>query len=195
MPAHPFIPYGWRIALILTILVAGSWWWLNRLDSRESNQPEAKIHEPEYIMSGFTTLAMGPDGLPKQRLHAEHMAYYRGEDTTELVRPKLEIYRHGRPPLNVAAEKGWVTSGNEVILLSGRVDMWEEKPSGERAFEVVTSDVRVLVDREYAETDQPATITGRGAIINAIGARAYFQDSRIELLSQVHARIQPQSAE
>ena len=102
----------------------------------------------------------------------------------------MELYRTSRLPLYVSADKGWVTADSEVILLKGNVQLWENDEAGERILQVNTSKANVLLELDYAETDQPATIKARRTTINGIGMRAYFEDSRLEVLKDVHTYIE-----
>lgn len=141
-------------------------------------------------MEDFTTVTMKQDGTPKSSLYAVHMAHYPDNDTSELLQPKMELFRNTRLPLYVSADKGWVTSDNEVILLKGNVQLWEDDASGNRILQVNTSSARVLVEQNYAETDQAATIKTKRTTIDGIGLRAYFDDSRLEILKDVHTFIE-----
>jgi lipopolysaccharide export system protein LptC len=169
---------------------AATTWMLRQLGEEPLPAGEA-YHDPDYYMEDFTTLTMEGDGSPKSRLHAVYMAHYPVDDTTELLKPTMEIYRTERPPLNVSAEKGWVTSDNEVILLRGGVRMWEDDAAGVRTLQVDTSEARVLMNDEYAETDQPATIISRRSTVTGTGMRAYFKDSRLVVLDHERTTIAP----
>ena len=102
----------------------------------------------------------------------------------------MELYRTNRRPLHISADKGWATADNEVILLKGHVLLWEDDENGERVLQVTTSKAEVLIDQEYAVTDQPATIKTKRTTITGIGLRAYFDDSRLEVLKDVHTYIE-----
>ncbi len=170
---------------IITALV------LNWLSDDESLRFTRKEHKPDYYMENFHTLTMDQNGLAKNKLRAEYMAHYPDDDTTELIRPILELYRVEKPPVIISAEKGWVTSNNEVILLTGAVNLRQEGVNGELELQVNTSDVRILMDQDYAETDKYSVITGKRTVINSVGMRAYFKQNRIELLNDVNGKIEP----
>jgi len=147
-------------------------------------------HDPDYYMEDFSTLSMEEDGRPKSRLRAVYMAHYPDNDTTELLQPGMEIYRVGRLPLYISAERGWVTNDNNVVVLRGAVRMWEDDATGKRTLQVDTSAARVLLDSEYAETDQPAVIVSKQSTISGTGMRAYFKESRLEVLKHEHTIIE-----
>lgn len=181
----------WTIALFLGVLAIGSAWLLNRLTEEKSITSTFLRHDPDYYMENFSTLTMNLDGTPKNKLFAEYMAHYPDDDTTELIKPRLEVYRKGKTPVVAISDKGWVTSDNEVILLTGTVKLWQDNINGERELELVTSDVKILTKQEYAETDKAATMKGKRTIATAVGVRAYFKENRIELLNNVYGKILP----
>jgi lipopolysaccharide export system protein LptC len=170
--------------LILLILAAlGSAWILNRIAGEESDTVTAgEFQEPDYYMEDFTTLAMRKDGTPKHRLQALYMAHYPDNDTTELLEPQMKVFRVEKSPLYIRADKGWVTSDNEIVLLRGDVTLWEEDEAGDHVLQVDTSEVRILLDDEYAETDKYATINRENTTVTGTGVRADLKNSRLEII-------------
>jgi lipopolysaccharide export system protein LptC len=134
---------------------------------------------------------MNQDGTPKNKLFADYMAHYQDDDTTELLEPKLEIYRENKPPLFVTADKGWVTADNEVILLTGDVYLRQDDNNGALELEIITTDARILLEQDYVETDKPITINDERTTVKSVGMRAYLQQERIELLNNVRTKIKP----
>lgn len=178
---------------LLTVLFAvavASVWLLRHLSEEQAGAGEPLFHDPDYYMEDFSTLSMNQDGTPKNRLYAVYMAHYPDDDTTELLKPKMEIYRLERPPLYIAADRGWVTQNNDVILLRGGVRLWEDDELGTRTLQVDTTEVRVLLDDEYAETDQPATIISKRSTIRGSGMRAWLDESRLEVLKHERTTIE-----
>ena len=131
---------------------------------------------------------MGEVGEVRNVLYADLVLHYPDDDSTELTRPRLEIYNGRDDPWYVIAESGWISSGNEVVLLHGEVEIWRTNDAGERTFEILTSELRVLPNEKYAETDDPATITSPTTVTTTIGMRANFAHDRLELLERVRSR-------
>ena len=181
----------WKIVIVLSLLAIGSAWLLNRLSETESTEISILRHDPDTYMHELTTLTMNQDGSPKNKLYADYMAHYPDDNTTELINPKLEIFRPEKPPTTITAEKGWVTEDNEVILLSGETRLIQLSAEGNRELEIITSDVRVLIDQEYAETDKPTTIFGKKITIKSTGMSAYIGENRLELKNNVYTKILP----
>jgi lipopolysaccharide export system protein LptC len=178
------------IVIFLMVTALGSAWLLKVVSQQRSTTETERFHEPDYYMEDFTTLTMRRDGTPKSSLYAVYMAHFPDNDTSELLQPEIELYRTSRLPLYVSADKGWVTADSEVILLKGNVQLWENDEAGERILQINTSKANVLLELDYAETDQPATIKARRTTITGIGMRAYFEDSRLEVLKDVHTYIE-----
>jgi len=172
-------------------LAAGLTTWLLRyLGSERQGADISAFHDPDYYMEDFSTLTMEEDGRPKSRLRAVYMAHYPDNDTTELLQPTMEIYRIGRLPLFISAERGWVTNANNVVVLRGAVRMWEDDATGKRVLQVDTSAARVLLDSEYAETDQPTVILSKQSTISGTGMRAYIKESRLEVVKHERTIIE-----
>jgi len=178
------------IVIFLMITALGSAWLLDVVSQKRPSSDKESYHEADYYMDDFTTLTMREDGTPKSSLYAVHMEHFPDNDTSELLQPKMELYRTTRLPLYVSAEKGWVTADSEVILLKGNVQLWENDDIGERVLQVDTSEAHVLLEQDYAETDKPTTIKTKRTTVTGIGMRAYFDDSRLEVLKDVHTYIE-----
>ncbi len=178
------------IVVFLVLTALGSTWLLNIISQQRPRSDSGSYHEPDYYMEDFTTLTMDQEGIPKSSLYAVYLEHFPDNDTSELLQPKMELYRKTRLPLYISADKGWVTSNNEVVLLKGNVQLWEDDETGQRILQVNTSKANVLLEQDYAETDQPATIKTKRTTINGIGLRVYFDDSRLEVLKDVHTYIE-----
>ncbi len=173
-----------RIIIIVSMLIAslGSYWMLRQVLDTPQQGERPEFYEPDYYLEDFSTLAMDDEGRPKSRLYAVYMAHYPHNDTAELLKPRMELFRDDKTPLFVRAEKGWATNNNEVILLHGKVRMWEDDELGVRTLQVDTSAARVLVEEDYAETDHYTTIKSRRTTITGTGMRAYLSDKRLEVI-------------
>ncbi len=181
----------WKSVIILLLMASASAWLLNKLTTDKSTVTSEFRHDPDYYMENFTTWTMAEDGNPKNILKADYMAHYPDSDTTELTNPRLKVFRKDKFPINIIADKGWVTDGNEVILLSGNVRLWDEDAEGNVRMEIISSDVKILPDQEYAETEKPAKLTRGNITVNTTGMRVWMKESRLELLNNVHTIIPP----
>lgn len=187
---------AWLTTLAVVLLSLGSFWMLQRLELEERNAAARRQHEPDYYIDDMVRRTLGGEGQLANVLYAKRLEHFPDDDSTELASPHLEIYNGTLEPWHVVAERGWVSSGNEVVLLHGPVEIWRLDKAGKRVYQVLTSELRVLPKEQYAESDQPTTIIAPATVSHSIGMRANFAHERLELLNQVRARhevVKPQS--
>tara|TARA_B100001250_G_scaffold182322_1_gene156880 strand:+ start:764 stop:1336 length:573 start_codon:yes stop_codon:yes gene_type:complete len=180
----------WKLAFTLIIVAGLSYWLLDMLIIDDKEALAKLAHHPDYYMENFNTLKMNKEGTPKNHLSASYMAHYPDDNTTELDYPELKIFRENKLPINVRADKGWVTSSNEVILLTGNVHLYQLNDSGEMSLELMTKDARILIDKKYAETNKPATLISKNSTTNSTGMRIYLEEQRMEFLNNVQTTIE-----
>ena len=140
-------------------------------------------------MEGFTTMTMSKDGKPKNKLSADYLAHYPHNGSSEMVMPRMEIFRTDKPPVYINAEKGRLEGDDDTILLYGTVKMWEYDDSGHPTLEVSTSQVKMSLNDEYAESDRHTTIVTNNAVITGMGIRAYLPQSRLEVIKHEKTTI------
>ncbi|MCZ6893268.1 MAG: LPS export ABC transporter periplasmic protein LptC [Gammaproteobacteria bacterium] len=186
---------AWLTATATLLLGIFSFWLWQNLDQEEVAARLPDPHEPDYYIENMIRTTTGIEGELKNILRAELVEHFPDDDSTELASPHLEIYNGQVEPWHVIAERGWVSSGNDVVLLHGAVEIWRLDKAGQRVYQVITSELRVLPKEQYAESDNPTTIIGPSTVTHAIGMRANFAHDRLELLKQVRTRheVKPQS--
>jgi lipopolysaccharide export system protein LptC len=182
MAARQFLLIG-----MLFALAVGSAWLIHVLDPGRLAPVAAPAHVPDFYLDKFTTVHMDGEGNPKRRLEGARLAHYPDTDSNEIRAPYMVLYHPTREPWHVRAERGWVSGAGDVILLLGEVHVWRDSSSHTREVDIRTRDLRVLPQSEYGETDKPVVIRTRNAELRAVGMRAWLDDNRIELLSQVQS--------
>lgn len=182
----------WLAVLILAALATGSAWYLQRLEETNAPSDRGPQHQPDFYMEAFTALTTDGNGVARRKLTAERLEHFPDTDTNELTRPHLEFYKEGQEPWHVVSERGWVSAERDVVLLQGRVHVWQPGPAGQPVIDIVTRDVRVLPGTEYAETEEPALIRTPESETHGVGLRAYLGQNRFELLSQVRSILNGQ---
>ena len=176
--------------LLLLLLIAGiSFWILHNLTRPATTRLSLDRSIPDYYMEDFTTIVMDAGGSPAHRLKALYIAHFPDSDMTQLLLPSLELQSPGNYPVRIAAEKGWVTANNEMILLQGNVEMTEFDDAGNIRLHISTDKASILPENAYAETDQYAEIEARRSHVSGTGMRVHFHQGRLEVLQDVHTQI------
>lgn len=173
------------------MLALGSAWLVARLDTGVTQDPGTPAGDvPDLYMVNFTTTTMNQQGRPDRRLSAERMAHFPATGIQEFVRPHLSLYQESGEPWQVSSERGVLSADGDELMLLGEVDIWRNNPDGTLGIRIETSDVRVLPDTEYAETDDSALITTASGRTSGVGMRAFLKQERVELLSEVHTIVE-----
>ncbi len=166
--------------------------WLSRqAEDEQARSEQVRRHIPDYFLNDFTATTMGPTGQPEYRLSAERMEHYPDTDTSELTKPQMVFYRTGERNWHARANRGRVGPGGEVVYLSGNVEIHQPGVVGEPPRRLVTDHIEMYPQRDYAETDAPVTVTGPRTRIDGVGLRAYLEQERLVLLSEVSGTHEP----
>lgn len=181
------------IIVLLGVAAAAGWWLRERIHNLEPDrQARTTPTAPDYYMEHFTVRAMNTQGRLRYTLSADDMKHYAEDDHADLSRPHAVFERPDGPPYVLDAERGRITSGGERVDLLGRVDIDRSGTDTLRPLHVITRDARVFPDRDYAESDQFTVIRSGTSQMQGTGVRAWFDERRLQLLSQVEGTYEPQ---
>lgn len=178
------------VALLTLLLSAASFWLWQVLTRGEPPLPDARRHAPDYYLIDMVRHTMDRNGDLQNVLMADEVYHYPDDNSTELARPRMEIYNEEESPWQVVAERGSLKANTDLVVLHGRVEIWRLNDAGEREFEILTSELRVFPNVQYAETDNAATIKSFNSVTKTKGFRANFGHHRIELRERVRSRIE-----
>ncbi|HEC18939.1 MAG TPA: LPS export ABC transporter periplasmic protein LptC [Gammaproteobacteria bacterium] len=147
---------------------------------------------PDTFMENFTSRVMDARGRPHYQLQAAHMAHYADEDRSEFTRPVFTAFRDNGQRWVVEAERGRAQNGDETVFLDGAVIIQHLLAAKSHpGLEIRTRDVRVSPAKDYAETDQPASILRPKARLETVGMEMDFRRGQLQLLSQVRGVYAP----
>lgn len=181
--------FNLRVVLLLVLLgvtSAAGWWLRDRIHAPGPDEADQQAKAaPDYYMEHFTVHAMNPTGTPRYSLTAESMQHYASNDQSELTRPHAVFHRPDGPPYVLDSERGRVHGEGEQVDLLGQVDIDREAGTANRPLHVTTRDARVFPDRDYAESDEFTVIRSADSHLQGVGMRAWFDERRLQLLSQV----------
>lgn len=182
----------WAVPAVLLALAGASTWMLQSLHNRTTQVTLRPLDAPDAYMDTFVTVEMNDAGRPKRRLEADRMVYL-ADRTVMLTNPHYVLYRTEREPWHVRSGRGQVSPDGNVLVLTGGVDIWRNDGSGARNLDIRTEDLTVLTESEYGETAGPATISMPASTSTGVGMRAWLDETRIELLSEVRTHVDGRS--
>ncbi|EIC22216.1 LPS export ABC transporter periplasmic protein LptC [Thiorhodovibrio frisius] len=146
---------------------------------------------PDYVVDGVRALELDIHGQPARRLRAEQLRHYPDDDSNELDQPRLRLYDDQAPPWHIRSERGWISAGNERIVLSGEVRARRAAASDQEAIAFATSWIEVFPDDERAETDRFIELDRGADRMTAIdGMRFWYSEPmRGEFVGRVRSRL------
>ncbi len=171
-------------AVLLLILLAGSQWLVETSNPANDDVPR-ETHNADYFLEHFTNTTMDVKGRPYRRLSADRLLHFPDDDSTELSNPYLTLFVENLPLWEIRSESGWVSGDGTLLLLNGPATLDRAaSPAGEQ-LNIVTSNLRLQPENNYAETDEPITVKSPDSIVKSTGMQAWFsQPSRIKFLTK-----------
>ncbi|MGK9067257.1 LPS export ABC transporter periplasmic protein LptC [Stutzerimonas chloritidismutans] len=146
--------------------------------------PESPI---DFYVINSRTVQYQPDGKRNYELVAEKVEHVKASDVSLLTRPDLKSYRGTDLPWHVTSERGEVGPQGEEVELIDNVRIERTDAKG-RPTIVTSSRMTVLPEKDYAETRQPVRIVAANGVTTATGMKAYMNEGRMLLLSNVRGQ-------
>jgi lipopolysaccharide export system protein LptC len=181
----------WVVAALLAIagIALNIVFWITR--QRANEQTFEGPPRSDYTLGNFTLNALDAEGKLSFQTIGPFLAR-RGDDGSIFVTtPDYVIYDGGGHQWKGKSDSAWVNKEGTIMKLQGHVEMHRQPDKGVQPVDVVTSDMTTWPKDKKMETAAPATIVQPGSILRGIGMRGDLNTKELELLSDVHATIEP----
>lgn len=181
------------LALVLLIAAAATQlliWWL-----KPPPKPNQMVGPPRssYTLNDFTLDALDQNGKPSFHLTAPYLARRQGDDSLYVNAPKFTIIGSDGADWHGTSQYAWVSADNSLLKLVGKVDMVRPATARTSPAEVHTADATIWTKDKRMASAAPSVIQQPGRILRGIGMKADMTTHSLELLSDVHATLTPQS--
>ncbi|MBD9427542.1 LPS export ABC transporter periplasmic protein LptC [Pseudomonas sp. PDM15] len=176
------------IGLLAVALIGALGYWNVRpetfMDRRAAAEADNAI---DFYVVGASTQQFQEDGKLQYEMTAAKLEHIKATDVTLLEKPDLQLYRGTQFPWHVRSDKGEVApEGKQVELIDNvRIARTDAK---NRPTVITSSRVTVFPDEEYAQTQQAVRIEAANGVTTAQGMKAYMNDGKINLLSNVRGQ-------
>jgi lipopolysaccharide export system protein LptC len=181
--------------LALMVALALLTFYLERTVRVEEGQTTLRRHDPDYLLTNFTTTTFNAEGVAETMLSAARMVHYPDDDSTELTTPRIVQSRPAEPRFSVNADRGVLSSGGDEIFLYDNVIMVREADGVRPAARITTSFLHVVRDRSLVRTDREVQIVEGGRSLSGRGMEYNNALSEFNLRNQVQARFLPRKAQ
>ncbi|MCB1767312.1 MAG: LPS export ABC transporter periplasmic protein LptC [Candidatus Competibacteraceae bacterium] len=194
MTVPPSITARGIFSLTVLALLAGlSYGLLQWVESGLREPERAKSQEPVMIINHFQAVRLNTAGVREYVVEAPQLAQLPDKLGARIEWPVLDWYQlDGQTrEWRLQSEQGWVAADYETVRLEGAVTMTRLATSGKPPVTVTTRDVLIRPGERYVETAAPARAITPGGELRAVGVRAWLDQERLELLSQVRGTYDP----
>ncbi|MDZ4200562.1 MAG: LPS export ABC transporter periplasmic protein LptC [Gallionella sp.] len=180
------------LPVLPVLAMLGLTYWLNQQVQPEAEKPDSRLrHDPDAIMENFTALKFSEEGAVRFIMAAKKMQHYPDDDSTALVLPRLTSLSVDRPSMHIVAQRGIVSSRGDEVFLHEAVEVLREASGEREELTLQTEYLRVIPDRDWAETDHPVKIFDSGNTVYAVGLEMDNRARTVKLLSQVRSEHAP----
>lgn len=147
------------------------------------SESELQVHS-NYFLNNTTIREFNPQGVMTFTLTSREIEENPGDNSADIHRPELNLFRNGRLQWTISAELGTISDDGERLDLKRQVVV----QSDDRDTVLTTPELTFFPDRKLAQTDSPVTLQTPYGMTHAIGLRAEMNDNRVELLQQVRGQ-------
>lgn len=183
----------WRYWLPLLPLIAllAFVYWLDSQVRQEGAAATNRHHDPDVIVDNFHATTMDDQGVPRLFMHARQLRHFPDNDSTELDLPHLILRSAERPDVLMSAQRGEVSSQGDVVIMRDDVKVDRKASASLAALAMRSEYLRVLPNRDLADTDRAVTILNKENTVHAIGLEMDNNAHTLKLLSHVRSEHLP----
>ena len=185
---------SWRdivgFCLLVTAALA-SGWWLTRLQAPPSPPLLTADSRVGHYFRGATIVDSGPDGKALYQLSARQILHYPGDDSVALEEVSVVYRSTGDSSWTLSADRGRILDAGELIELEGNVRLVNISPADPVPTTITTDLVHYRPRQQLASSENRVVIRYHGERVAGTGMRAYLQEDRVELQSNIDGLFIP----
>ena len=175
------------IFALIAVVVAALGYWNLAPDSARQAQQANNDNVVDFYAVGARTVQFQDDGKLHYRMSADKLEHIKSTDITLVDNPKLDLYRGSELPWKVTSQRAEVSPGGAEVELIDDVRI-ARTDAKNRPTVITSSRMTVIPDKEYAQTEQAVRIVAANGVTTAQGMKAYLNDGRMLLLSNVRGQ-------
>lgn len=181
------------LTLLTLLTLALSVWSILSSHTLQADNNDDNTNEPDSYMEDFQAIILNKDGKPSLKVSAPKMLHYLKEDSTEMTRPHVTVYRHSPQPWFIDSAFAKTRDGIDEIIFSQHVVIHHPADIENPSTSMTTDALTIFPNEQLARTDQPITFIQPDTQIHAIGMFANLNEGTIKLLSQTKGEYVPSS--
>lgn len=178
----------WSSLVPLLLLLAAAYWLNLQVQPLPAKSDGSKRHDPDFIVDKVSATTLDEQGAPHFLMSAQQIVHYPDDDSTHVVEPRLTSLSANQPSIYTSARTGEISSGGDEVILRGGVRLVRAATATQSEMVFATDYLRVLPDRDLADTNRPVSVTDAHNIIHAVGMRFDNKTRTVQLLAQVNSQ-------
>ena len=180
-------PLGLMLSLAMLTL------WLEHTTHVEEKPSALRRHDPDYLVSNFTTTTYDRLGRVETILAASRMIHFPDDDSTELVLPRVVQAKPDQPRVTVRADRGELSREGDEIFLYDHVVLVREADATSPEGRMTTSFLHILRDRELVRTDREVHFEEPGRTLSGRGMEYHTDTRQLYLANDVKGSLEPRA--
>ncbi|HEX4927125.1 MAG TPA: LPS export ABC transporter periplasmic protein LptC [Burkholderiales bacterium] len=179
------------LALMLSLALLTMW--LEHAVRVEEKPAPLRRHDPDYVVSNFTTTTYDPNGKVESILAAARMIHFPDDDSTDLVEPRVIQAKPDQPRVSVRAERGTLSREGDEIFLYDNVVLTREADAATPEGRMTTSFLHILRDRGLVRTDREVHFEEPGRSLSGRGMEYHTDTRELYLANDVKGVMEPKA--
>ncbi|MEE9355614.1 MAG: LPS export ABC transporter periplasmic protein LptC [Methylococcaceae bacterium] len=176
---------------LISVFALISWWMSQLTVSGEVEASAVLSQSPDYFSTGYEKIEMDIEGQLKSKVTADKLTHYGDTDVAELNSLVMTMYKPESPTWVIRSETGSVPAGGREVFLNGRVFIDRAKSPGYEEIKIITSNLRVEPEQDYAETEEWTDLIMPPDKTSGTGMKVTFSNPiHLELLANVRGRYE-----
>jgi lipopolysaccharide export system protein LptC len=119
------------------------------------------------------------------------MFHYPNKTDSEIINPKITLFRPQGAPVYITADHGWINKQGTRVKLKGHTVIKRNKSLMNLFSQLETPELTIWPNKNFAETDKTVKITTASTIATGVGMKAYLESEHYYLLNQVKGKHIP----
>jgi lipopolysaccharide export system protein LptC len=194
---HKRTAHRWQLGSLMiggAVLALGSFWLVQVINRGELGvQGDVVKTEPDYIVEKFSFVRMTPEGKPGYIISGEKLTHRPSDDSLDVVQPVVLNVGSQQPPMTMNAKQAHVDQANNVVELTGDVDIRRPQRGAVQALSLKTDALTLFPDEERMETKRPFQMVVGSTTVAGVGMKANNATGQLDVQSRMQLSFPPRA--
>lgn len=179
-------------AVILTLLVSGTWWASDYAQRAVELDPPAKnTHEPDTWAKNIVLLRSNEQGLTVSRLEGDYLEHFPDDDSYDIKAPRAFNVKTDSPMTLATSDHAQLLDDGNRIVMQGNAVLTRLGNEKNSAMTFSSEQLTMLVDQDIAFTELPAVAVSGRSRLSGVGMNYNNKTRQLNVLRSTDMDIAP----